>query len=88
MKPKKEGRRELHFVCPECDSKDMLCATWESWIEVEHIYAEGGYDGGTFHNDIVTFSCGECGYDLTDEKGNKVYEDGLAEWVSKNCPQE
>jgi predicted RNA-binding Zn-ribbon protein involved in translation (DUF1610 family) len=88
MKAKGKKRRELRFVCPECGSEDTLSAEYRSWVEVERIYADGGYDGPTFHNDIVTFSCGECGYDLTDEKGNKVYEDGLAEWVSKNCPQE
>jgi hypothetical protein len=87
MKPKKEKRRELHFVCPECGSKDMLCATWESWVEVEHIYEEGGYDGCTFQSDITTFSCGDCGYELTNERGNKAYQEDLAEWVIKNCPQ-
>jgi hypothetical protein len=87
MKPKEDTRREVHFVCTECGSEDTLCAHFESWVEVEHIYAGGGYEGCTFHSDIVTFSCGECHYVLTDDQGNKVYEDELTAWVIKNCPQ-
>ena len=66
----------------------MLCANYQSWAEVEHIYADGGYDGPKFDNDIVTFSCGECGYVLTDEKGNKVYEEELAGWIKVHCSQD
>ena len=33
-------------------------------------------------------SPGECDYVLTDQKGNGVYEEELAEWLMKNRPQE
>jgi predicted RNA-binding Zn-ribbon protein involved in translation (DUF1610 family) len=88
MNRENNRKRELHFVCPECGSEGPLCANYSSWREVEQIYTDGWYDGPVYESDIVTFECSECGYVLRDEKGNKVYEEELAEWVAKNCPQE
>jgi hypothetical protein len=88
MNRENNRKRELRFVCPECGCEDTLCASYQCWVEVEHIYEGGEYEGATCENDIVTFSCGECGYVLTDEKGNKVYGDELAGWIKAHCSQD
>jgi hypothetical protein len=81
-------RWELRFVCPECASDEGLCTRFDTAIEIDHVYEDGSHEWCCSSEGKTTFSCGMCESPLRDEKGHKIFEDRLAEWLKTHCDQD
>jgi predicted RNA-binding Zn-ribbon protein involved in translation (DUF1610 family) len=90
---------EVSFRCPKCGSTDLTYICRET-IPVKTLIskyeAENGRREWCFpHMDYVGedddeyFECDGCGYVISDEDGNAIFDFGdMAVWLLNNCPQD
>lgn len=84
----------LKFKCPKCNHNELevvqsnvvitslvVDITEEGYFEYDLTDSDGGH--------VDYYQCHKCGHLLKDANGKSITtEDGIAEWVKKNCCQE
>jgi len=93
FEPKKTKKKGLLFTCPDCEEHHLgLVEKVIVTYPITHISANGNLDYD-YHQpriagdgEVVAYQCMDCGYELTDEKGNTITDWALvAKWVKKHC---
>jgi predicted RNA-binding Zn-ribbon protein involved in translation (DUF1610 family) len=88
---KKNKKKSLVFTCPECNghelgSVEQVIVTYP----ISHIPANGDLDYDYDHKEdgdgeVLAYQCMNCGYELTDKKGNTITDCvNVPRWIKKN----
>ena len=84
----KEEVRELKFRCPEC-GHEKLDYREAVLNEVTSVTSDGEFElGDERHDEILGYSCQQCGYVLEDDDEPVIRRWHLAAWLTANCDQE